>query len=186
MSLSSAKVRACSMAMRVSRKLGIPLKSGVAAKCLRMCRMPRNSSMRLMLSLIWRRNRAIFSLLEMCGTSPVSIYCFISLKIHGAPIEGSAHHNAVHAVAVVVFFQFLGRSDVAVADNGDVHTGVVLHLANQRPVGFTGVHLTTGAPMDGEGSNTAILQLLCHFHNVLGVAVPTRAAFLRSQAHSQH
>ena len=91
--------------------------------------------------------------------------------------RGSAHHNAVHAVAVVVFFQFLGRSDVAVADNGDVHTGVVLHLANQRPVGFTGVHLATGAAMDGEGLNTAILQLLCHFHNVLGVAVPTEAGF---------
>ena len=41
---SSSTVAARSMAIRVSLKLGIPLNKGAAAKCLRMCKMPRLSS----------------------------------------------------------------------------------------------------------------------------------------------
>ena len=49
-SSSSATVDARNMAMRVCRKSGMPLKTGLAAKCRRVCKMPRYSSMRATLT----------------------------------------------------------------------------------------------------------------------------------------
>ncbi len=51
------------------------------------------------------------------------------------------HHHAVHAIAVVALHEALGCGHIAIANDGDGHAGVVLHLANERPVGLAGVEL---------------------------------------------
>ena len=38
--------------------------------------------------------------------------------------------------------------------------GIVLHLSDEAPVGFTRVHLASGSAVDGERLYSAILQLL--------------------------
>ena len=61
------------MAIRVSRKLGIPLKSGLAARWRRTCSMPRRSSSRLTLSSTsWRSTFSRHSELSGGSSSPVS------------------------------------------------------------------------------------------------------------------
>ena len=47
--------------------------------------------------------------------------------------------------------------DIAVAEDRDVHARVVLHFANQCPVGRALVHLGLGAAMDAEGSDADVL-----------------------------
>lgn len=58
----SAVVSARNMAMRVCRKFGIPLNSGVAARCRRVCRIPRRSSIRSTLMRSCSSKISIFSL----------------------------------------------------------------------------------------------------------------------------
>ena len=48
--------------------------------------------------------------------------------------------------------------DVTVADDGNLHVGMVFHLAYKRPVGLAAIHLRTRAPMYGNGGDTHILQ----------------------------
>ena len=71
----------------------------------------------------------------------------------------------------------LGGGDVAIADDGDVDAGIALHLADESPVGLAGVHLGTGAPMDGEGGNAAVLQLLGKVGDDELLGVPSEAGF---------
>ena len=75
MPVSSSFFSARSILIRVSRKLGMPLKTGVAARWRRVCSMPRYSSMRSMLMLSCCSSTSIFS-------SRVSSR---RLKIHGQP-----------------------------------------------------------------------------------------------------
>ena len=54
---------------------------------------------------------------------------------------GSPYHHGVNAIFLESPFRFLRRCDVAVADDGDVDSRVLLHFANQSPVGRTCIHL---------------------------------------------
>ena len=83
----------------------------------------------------------------------------------GAADAASANHYAVYAIVVEALFALLGGHHVAVANDGDRHAWVALHLANQAPVGLACVHLRTGATMDGEGCDAAVLQLLGQLHD---------------------
>ncbi len=56
-----------------------------------------------------------------------------------------------------------------------MHTGIVLHVSNQSPVGCTGVHLGAGAAMNRQRRNAAILQLLGKRYNNLRLVVPSQA-----------
>lgn len=88
---------------------------------------------------------------------------------------GAAHHDGVDAVALKALAGHGGRGDVAVADDGDVDARVVLDLADEGPVGFAGVHLAAGAPVDGQGGDTAVLQLFGQGGDALVLAVPAEA-----------
>ena len=54
---------------------------------------------------------------------------------------------------------FLGGGDIAISDNRNTDAGIALYLANERPVGLAGVHLTAGAAVDGKRLDAAVLQL---------------------------
>ena len=98
-----------------------------------------------------------------------------------------AHHNAVHAVTVEILFGFLGGIDVAVADDGNGHTGIVLHLPYEGPVGLALVHLLTGAAVDGQGLDACILQAFGQLDYDLGVLVPAQAGLDRHRfGHGLH
>ena len=133
--------------MRVSRKLGMPLNRGLAARWRRTCRMPRRSSSKRTLS-------------STCAEYP------------GAAEAGAAYHDGIHAIAVEALAGALGGGDVAVAYDGDVHAGILLHGAYQRPVGLAGVHLCAGAPVDGEGPDAAVLQLFGKVDNDFMFGIP--------------
>ena len=60
----------------------------------------------------------------------------------------------------VCFKTFLGplrRSNITITDNRDMNTRILLDVAYQGPVGFTGVHLGTSATMNGQRLDTTIL-----------------------------
>ena len=97
------------------------------------------------------------------------------LEEPGVAEGGAAYHHRVHAVAVETFFGAFGRGDVAVADDGDMHAGVVLDLADECPVGFAGVHLAARAAVDSEGLDSAVLQLFGQRDDDLVVVVPAEA-----------
>src|SRR5574344_816738 len=74
---------------------------------------------------------------------------------------GPAHHDGIYAIAFKGRFGFLRGGDVAIADDGDMDARIALHLADERPVGFAGVHLCTGSAVDGECLYATVLQLFC-------------------------
>ena len=71
----------------------------------------------------------------------------------------------------------LGGGDVAIADDGDMDAGIALHLTDEGPVGLASVHLCAGAPVDGEGCNTAVLQLLGKVGDDELLGVPAKSGF---------
>ena len=71
----------------------------------------------------------------------------------------------------------MGRVDVAVAEDGDFDTRVVLDAGDEAPVGLALVELGAGAAVHREGGNAHILQALSHFFYVFGTLVPAQAGF---------
>ena len=78
----------------------------------------------------------------------------------GMAKAGTAHHDAVYAVALKSFLRFLCTVDVSITYYRYVHAGVLFHGTDEGPVGLALVHLAAGAAMDGEGGNAHILQAL--------------------------
>lgn len=152
MRYSSSFVSARSMAIRVSRKLGIPLKSGLAARWRRTCSMPRRSSSRLTLSSTsWRS-----TVQPPFGTQRREFFARLQIMLHflkepRAAEAGTAYHDGVHTVEVEALFGPLGSGDITVADDGNVHAWVLFHLADKCPVRLAGIHLGAGTAVDGEG-----------------------------------
>ncbi len=58
-----------------------------------------------------------------------------------------------------------------------MNTGIVFHFANQRPVCFSFIQLTTGAAMNSQGLHTNILHALGHFFNIFRSVVPAESCF---------
>ena len=87
---------------------------------------------------------------------------------------GTSHQDAIDARFLEALLGNLCRCDIAVADDGNVDARILLHLADQRPVGFSGVHLRTRAPMDGQCLDAAVLQLLSQCGDDLVLAVPAQ------------
>ena len=56
-----------------------------------------------------------------------------------------------------------------------MHTGIVLHLPYQGPVGAAPIQLAAGPAVDGKGLDADILQALCKFYYYLAVLVPAEA-----------
>ena len=70
---------------------------------------------------------------------------------------GSANHYRIYAVSFDGKLGFFWGRNVAVADDRNMDAGIVLHLSDEAPVGFSGVHLATGSAVDGERLDSAIL-----------------------------
>ena len=94
-----------------------------------------------------------------------------------APVGRAADHHAVHAVAVEHFGRFRPRIHIAVADDRDMYPRIVLHLADQRPVGFAAVHLGPCAAVYRERRDADILQAQGYLLDVLRLVVPAQAGF---------
>ena len=102
----------------------------------------------------------------------------------GGTEGGASDHDGIDAVAVEALACPFGCSDVTVADDGDVHAGVVLDFADKGPVGFAAVHLGAGTAVDGEFGYAAILEALseiddegCSIGEVEGRFIPSEAGF---------
>ena len=92
---------------------------------------------------------------------------------------GAAYHDGIHSIAVETLLGALGSGDIAIADDGNVHTRIVLHFADECPVGFAGVHLATRAAMDGQCLNAAILKLFGKVNDDAVVVVPPETCLHR-------
>ena len=91
----------------------------------------------------------------------------------GATDAASPDHHAIHACLVETATAVFGCHHVAIANDRDRHAGILLHGADECPVGLTGVHLRPGAAMDGEGRDAAILQLLRQLDDNPMIGIPT-------------
>ena len=70
---------------------------------------------------------------------------------------GAANHHRIYAVSLKSKLGFFRGRNIAVADDWDMNAGIVLHLSDEAPVSFSGVHLATGSSVDGERLDSAIL-----------------------------
>jgi hypothetical protein len=62
------------------------------------------------------------------------------------------------------------NTDIAVADDGNLHRG--FDLGDGRPIGFAFVGLRLRAAMHGNGAGTVIFQDVCHFQIVARLIIP--------------
>lgn len=148
----------------------MPLNKGVAARWRRMCMMPRRSSRRAtLLSTSSRSTFRYHSKVSGGSSFPVSKKCFTSRK-STAGRAAATDHDGIHSVAVKAFLRPYGRGDVTVANDRDVHARVVFHFADQRPVGFSRVHLCTGASVDGQCGNAQSCNCSARSTMILGSA----------------
>ena len=76
----------------------------------------------------------------------------------GVADAGAANHHAIHTVAVFILHSFLGRINVAVAEDGDADAWVFLDFGNQAPVGVAFVHLHPRAAVNRQRFNADVLQ----------------------------
>ena len=79
------------------------------------------------------------------------------LENPGASESGTAYHNRIDAIVVESRLGLFRRGDVTIADDRDMDAWVAFHLTNQRPVGFTSIHLGSGASVDGQCLYATIL-----------------------------
>ena len=86
------------------------------------------------------------------------------MEYPGPSEGGSAYHHSINTISLKGLFRLFCRRDVAIANDGDVHTRVGFHLAYVRPVGRAGVHLCSRATMNGESLGAAVLQTLGQVH----------------------
>ena len=91
------------------------------------------------------------------------------------PDGRTAYHDGIHAVGVEGATSLFARGDIAVADDGDVHAGIVLHRPDERPVSLPRVHLGTGTAMDGKRLDAAVLQCLRQLDDDPTIVVPAEA-----------
>ena len=99
------------------------------------------------------------------------------LEYPGVADGCTADEDAVDAVASACFDSLLGGGDVAVAEDRDMHAGVVLDLADEGPVGGALVHLGLGAAVDAEGGDADVLQPLGKLYDGLVVRVISETGF---------
>ena len=89
----------------------------------------------------------------------------------------AAYENAIHTIAATGFHGLLWSGDVAVAENRDMHAGIVFYLADEGPVGGALIHLGLGASVYAEGGNADVLQPFGQFHNGFVVGIIAQTGF---------
>ena len=107
---------------------------------------------------------------------------------HPRPTEcGTPNHHRINAVTVESLFGLLRRTNVAVADNGDMDTRVGLHFADITPVGLARVHLRARSAVYGKGCYATILQLFGQRGDDNFFAIPSQSRFHRyGRTHRTH
>ena len=70
---------------------------------------------------------------------------------------GATNHHGIDAIGIERLVGIVQRLDVAIANDRNMDVGILLDFANQRPIGFARVHLTTGTAMNGKGLYTTLL-----------------------------
>lgn len=70
---------------------------------------------------------------------------------------GTADEDAVDAVTYLAINGLRCCGDVAIAEDGNMDSGVILHGANHGPVGSAAIHLILSASVDAQGSDTGVL-----------------------------
>src|SRR5512133_189655 len=103
----------------------------------------------------------------------VKIMAYVS-EYPGFAKGSPAYHDAVNPVPVKHFPGSQGSVHVAVTYDGNLHPGVVLYFANERPVGFPTVHLRPGTPMNCQPCNACILKSLCKVNYCLAALIPSQ------------
>ena len=98
-------------------------------------------------------------------------------KDPGLPKRCPANHDSIYAKTLESLFGFLRRSNVAIANDRNVDARIVFHLANQRPISISGVHLTACAAVNGQRLDATILQLFGQFGDNKIVFIPSQACF---------
>ena len=93
----------------------------------------------------------------------------------GAAEGGTTYHDGIDTIAVEGKVGLVERGDIAVAYNRNMYARVALHLANEGPVGLTGVHLRACAAMNGKCLYATVLQLLGQLGNDELLMVPAKA-----------
>ena len=97
------------------------------------------------------------------------------LEDPGIAYGPAAYEDAIYAIAGAGFQGLLGGDDVTVAEDGYVHTGVVLHLTDEGPVGGALIHLGFGAAVDAEGGDADVLKAFGEFDDGFVVSVVAEA-----------
>ena len=98
--------------------------------------------------------------------------------------EGCApYHYAVNAVTVEALLRLLRRVDIAIANDGNVHTRIGLDLTYQRPVGLALVHLATGAAVYGQSADSRILETFRERDNDFRAVVPAQTGLGEAAGH---
>ena len=98
----------------------------------------------------------------------------------GTTDTAPANHYGIHTILLKTLFTDLGRSDIAISYNRNMHPGIVLDFADQCPIRLARVHLRPCTSVYGKGGNTAILQLFGQIDNDLVVGIPSETGFHRN------
>ena len=78
---------------------------------------------------------------------------------------GSTYHDGIHSVLSEALEGSLGRCDVSVPDNGNVHVRVVFDFSNHVPIGFSAIHLGSCSPVNSQFTDAAVLQCFGKIQN---------------------
>ncbi len=96
---------------------------------------------------------------------------------HGCP----TNHDPVHSETVKGLLCFHRIGNIPITNDGNMHSGIVLHLSDEGPVGCSLIHLCPGSTMDGKRTDSLVLQLFGHLHDHLIAARPIPTWFLQLQ-----
>ena len=95
----------------------------------------------------------------------------------GTAVGCTTYHHTIHTIAVEHLASLCSRVNIAIADDGDMDCGVILDLADKRPICLATVELCAGAPVNREGSDADILQAQGNLLDILRLLVPAKAGF---------
>ena len=73
-------------------------------------------------------------------------------------VGGAANHQSIHTKCILIILCRRSIHHVTVADNGDVHAGIVFHSSDEGPIGGIAVFGGAQAAVDGQGGDAHVLQ----------------------------
>src|SRR5258705_12360922 len=61
---------------------------------------------------------------------------------------GTSDHNSIYSIPVFILNCFFRRINIAISKNGNGDPWIVFYFTDQRPVGFTFIHLYSSTPVN--------------------------------------